>query len=288
MQTQKKLGLVLGGGGSRGMAHIGVLEVLIREQIPIDLIVGTSMGAIVGTLFALGYSPADMIEQLAKWQRNNIFGVNVFSARARQRTIREQLGAAFKDRTFSDTQIPLVIMAVDMLAGREIALTSGTLLSAVLASSAVPAVFPPVEINGMKLVDGGVIDSLSTHAAFRHGADKVIAVDIYPPLEPDNWSDPLSAIMGFDIPLLSKNALSKSPSMVSAIWRSVRIMTCHLHAERLMAHPPDVLLRPDIASIGSLDFKDLNAPLEAGKIEAERHLPAIKMLVEIVTEQTGS
>lgn len=271
-----KIALVLGGGGSRGMAHIGVLEVLVREQIPIDLIVGTSMGAIVGTLFALGYPPAVMVEQLAKWQGNNIFGKNVFSASARQKTVKEQLTPVFGDKSFKDTKFPLIVMAVDMVSGREVMLTSGALLPAVLASSAVPGVFPPVEMHGMKLSDGGVIDSLATHAAFEHGADKVIAVDIYPPLDQENWSDPLSAIMGFDLPILKK---AKSPSLVSAIWRSIRIMTYHLHLERLAAHPPHVLLRPDVSTIGSLDFKDLNAPLEAGRREAESHLPAIKTLL---------
>ncbi len=274
-----RIGLVLGGGGSRGMAHIGVLDVLVREQIPIDLIVGTSMGAIVGALFASGLAPASIAEHMGKWQGNNVFNLNLFSARARQRMVEQQLASVLKDKPFHVLNPPLTAMAVDMLSGREVALTSGALIPAILASSAVPAVFPPVEMDNMKLADGGVIDSLATHVAFAHGAQRVIAVDIYPPLEQDNWSDPLGAIMGFDVPLLNNLPLSKSPSMVSAIWRSVRVMTCHLHAERLAAHPPDVLLRPDVSAIGSLDFKDLKAPLNAGKMETERQLEAIKALV---------
>ncbi len=279
--TRPKIGLVLGGGGSRGIAHIGVLEVLVREQIPIDVIVGTSMGAIVGTLFALGYTPRQISEYMMPWRGNNIFTVNLFSARARQKAIEEQLIKAMKHKTFADLKIPTTLMAVDMLSGREVALNKGSLIPAVLASSAVPGVFPPVDVDGAQLADGGVIDSLCTEMAFVQGADKVIAVDIYPQLEQDNWSDPLAAVMGVDLPfgLLSSSG-DRSPSMVSAIWRSIRIMTWNLHAKRLSLHPPDVLLRPDVGSYGSLDFKDFDGPLVAGRTEAENYLPLIKALVE--------
>lgn len=280
-----KIGLVLGGGGSRGIAHIGVLQVLAREQIPVDLIVGTSMGAIVGALFALGISPADLEKYFAKWQGNSLFSINLFSARARQRVVQEQLETVMKGKTFADLKIPAVVMAVDMLTGREVALNKGLLTPALLASSAVPAVFPTVEIDGMQLADGGVIDSLATHPAYAHGAEKVIAVDIYPQLEQNGWSDPLGAIMGVDLPfnLLATNLISKSPSMVSSLWRSIRIMTWNLHATRISAHPPDVLLRPDVGKYGSLDFKDFKAPLAAGIAEAERCLPQIKALLEPVS-----
>ncbi|MBZ0292253.1 MAG: patatin-like phospholipase family protein [Anaerolineae bacterium] len=275
--TRSGIGLVLGGGGSRGIAHAGVLEVLVREQIPIDLIVGTSMGAIVGSLFALGLSPKQIIAEMSNWRGNSIFTVNLFSSRARQRMIDDQLSAHLGGKTFADLKIPMIVMAVDMLTGREVALQSGPLLPAVLASSAVPGVFPPVEMDGMQLADGGVIDSLCTGVAFDWGVAHVIAVDIYPQLEQDDWSDPLSAIMGVDLPfnILGSTA---SPSMVSAIWRSVRIMMWHLHAKRLSLHPPDVLLRPDVGAYSSLDFKDIDGPLVAGRTEAENYLPLIRDL----------
>jgi NTE family protein len=279
-----KIGLVLGGGGSRGIAHIGVLQVLTREQIPIDLIIGTSMGAIVGALFALGIPPADLERYFSKWQGNTLFSMNLFSARARQRVVQEQIETVMKGKTFADLAIPTVVMAVDMNTGREVALKEGLVTPALLASSAVPAVFPTVEIDGMQLADGGVIDSLATHVAFYEGAEKVIAVDIYPQLEQNGWSDPLGAIMGVDLPfnLLASNPISKSPSMVSSLWRSIRIMTWNLHATRISAHPPDVLLRPDVGRYGSLDFKDVKSPLAAGIAEAERCLPQIKALLEHV------
>ena len=271
-----RIALVLGGGGSRGIAHIGVFEVLERENIPIDLIVGTSMGAIIGVVYALGMSPKSIAEYMHGWQGNNVFSMNLFSARARQRHIEKQLYEVIGDRTFDDLNIPMVMLAVDMNTGREVLLDSGPLLPAVLASSAVPVVFPPVEMNGMKLADGGVIDSLNTEVAFAHGAEKVIAVDIYPMLEQDTWDDPLGAIMGIDLPLVSTSA----DNPISSVWRSIRIAMWYLHAKRVSLNPPDVLLRPDVARYGSLDFNDVKGPLTAGRAEAEKHLPAIRALIE--------
>ena len=178
-----KIGLVLGGGGSRGLAHVGVLQVLVREGVPIDFIVGTSMGGIVGVLFALGLAPdklAQLMEQALK-SNSALDLVRRLSARSRQRMLRNLLAPALENKTFADLKIPTTLMAVDMRHGVEVALDEGPLLPAALATSAVPAIFPPVEIEGRQLSDGGVIDSLATHVAFERGADKVIAVDIEPP-----------------------------------------------------------------------------------------------------------
>jgi NTE family protein len=275
-----KIGLVLGGGGSRGLAHIGVLQILIRERIPIDLIVGTSMGGIVGALFALGFPPDQLADQMAVLQRSSPINLKRLSARSRQRMLRSLLSEALNDKTFADLEIPTTLMAVDMVQGTEVALNEGPLMPAALATSAVPVIFPPVELNGMQLADGGVIDSLATHVAFGQGANKVIAVDIEPPLERDNpWVDPISAMTGFQFPFLfgSENS-SQTPDPLTSVWRAARVMSWHIHQERLSAHPPDVLLRPKVEQYGSLDFKELRGPLLAGVAEAERHLEELKAL----------
>ncbi len=269
-----KIGLVLGGGGSRGLAHVGVLQVLVREGIPVDLIVGTSMGGIVGVLFALGISPERLISEMRVLRSNSLINVKRLSARSRQLMLRGFLAQALENKTFADLKIPTTLMAVDMICGREVALNAGPLLPAALATSAVPAVFPPVAIDGMQLADGGVIDSLATHVAFEQGADKVIAVDIEPPLGTDNpWVDPISAITGLQLPLLfCASESSRRPNMLASMWRAVRVMAWHIHTERLAAHRPHVLLRPDVGRYGSLDFKDLEGPLAAGVAAAEQHL----------------
>lgn len=283
---EPQIALVLGGGGSRGIAHIGVLEVLVREQIPIDLIVGTSMGAIVGTLFASGIDPSKIAAGMTTLRGTPLFSMNLFSARARQRNIERQLTPALKSKTFADLHIPTIVMTVDMVNGREVAIQEGAVIPAILASCAVPGVFPPVELHEMQLADGGVVDSLATHIAYEFGAKKIIAVDVYPPLERDNpWVDPISAIMGFQLPfnLFANTEWAKTPSVLSSLWRSFRVMASHVHEERLAAHPPALLLRPPVHNFGSLDFTDVEGPLEAGRQEAEQHLTELRKLVEQVS-----
>ncbi len=282
--TCPKIGLVLGGGGSRGLAHVGVLQILQRENIPVDLLVGTSMGGIIAILHGLGYSGTDIVQQIQGLQGNSL-SMKLMSPRARQRRVKKQLAELFGDKTFADLSLPVYLMAVDMLHGREVVLGEGALMTAALASSAVPGAFPPVKYGEMELADGGVIDSLATHAAFDHGADKVIAVDVYPALEKDNpWTDPLTAIMGFDLPTnifsTSGNGPNRIPTIAASMWRSVRVITWHLHEERLKTSPPDVLLRPAVENYGSLDFKDIEGPLRAGVEVAERHLAELRGLVE--------
>jgi NTE family protein len=295
--NRPKIGLVLGGGGSRGLAHIGVLEVLVREGIPFDFIVGTSMGGVVGTLFALGNSPAEIAAGTVAIQGSFLINRNILSAKARQRTLRDQLASALADKTFADLNLPVTLMAVDLDHGQEVALCEGELLPAILATSAVPGAFPPVKLNGRQLSDGGVIDSLSTHMAYQQGADKIIAVDVYPPLPKDGvWSDPFSVVAGVQLPIsgIFSNGngaeSEKDPNIFAAMWRSVRVMTWYLHQQRLEAHPPDVLLRPNVGHYASLDFKDVDGPIIAGRLEAERQLSNLKALCghhEAVNQSSG-
>jgi NTE family protein len=283
--------LVLGGGGSRGIAHIGVLDVLVEAGVPVDYIIGTSMGAIVGALYAAGVTPERIARNMAKLKGNTLLSMNLFSARARQKNVEYQLNRALEGMTFADLSIPVIVMTVDMATGAEIPISEGPLIPAILASSAVPAVFPPVALNGSQLADGGVIDSLATEQAHKLGADIIIAVDVYPPLDTDDpWVDPISAVMGFQLPfnLFGNSNWAKTPSMISSMWRSFRVMAWHLHEQRLDMFPPDILLRPEVHTYGSLDFTDVEGPYLAGRIEAELKLDQIKALAGIDDDQPQS
>lgn len=276
-----KLALVLGGGGSRGIAHVGVLDVLTRENIPIDFIVGTSMGAIVGAYFAAGFDPQQIGERIAELQGVGNFGMHVFSAKGRQQKMATVLAKDFDEYTFADLQIPLVVTAVDMLSGKEIVLENGPLIPALLASSAVPAVFPPVEIDGMQLADGGVIDSVATCVAYERGYNgpdsMIVAVDVYPSLEDeDPWADPIAEFVGFGWPFSGSE--TSSPGPISALWRSFRVLAWHTHQERLKQHPPTVLLRPPLGTASSIDFTDVQGHFYAGLQEAQKHIKEIRGL----------
>lgn len=277
--TRPTIGLVLGGGGSRGLAHIGVLSVLAREQIPLDLIVGTSMGAIVGVSYALGHAPERIADAMRRIGARNLLSFNVFSSRARQRMLEDLLKPVLDDKSFDDLRIPMAVMAVDMISGTEVALCEGPLLPAVLASAAVPALFPPILHNEMQLADGGVIDSVATQPAYSMGAEKLIVVDVYPSLERDDpWVDPVSAIMGFQLPFSLFGGSERPPGIAASLWRSFRVMAWHIHAERLRQYPAHVLIRPAVESYGSLDFKDIDGPIEAGVKATEAQLEALKAL----------
>lgn len=275
-----KVSLVLGGGGSRGIAHVGVLDVLKRENVPIDFVVGTSMGAIVGALYAAGYQTGDIAQMLERFQKINSLGVSVLTAKGRQKRFADELESMLGGRTFESLETPLVVTAVDLISGEEVALSSGDLVPALLASSALPAIFLPVEIGEMQLLDGGVIDSVATRIAYEHGygtPDKpIIAVDVYPPLSSeDPWMGPMSMLapgMPFGGNLL------RSPAMLSILWRSFRILAWQMHNMRLEQHPPQVLLRPELLNT-SLDFNDLQSPYFAGVQETEDHLEEIYRLM---------
>lgn len=279
-----KIALVLGGGGNRGLAHVGVLEVLLRENIPVDLLVGTSMGGIVAALFAAGNPPAIIADYLLKFQGASLFS-NLFSGKGRQQRLIDVLRQGLGGIRFEQLKIPLVVTAVDMTTGKEIELDSGEVVPAVVASAAVPAAFPPVEMGDMILADGGVIDSVATPAAYARGygaknGGRIIVVDVYPELEADRWGDPLSSTLGigmpFDVPFMRSGQTGKAPGSVAALWRTYRIAMWYVHELRLKDYPPDVYIRPELGALPSLDFGDMQKPIQAGRVAAEAALPAIR------------
>lgn len=283
----QRTALILGGGGNRGLAHVGVLEVLLREGIKIDLLVGTSMGAIVASLFAAGNPPEAIAEYLLKFQGASVFS-NLFSSKGRQQRLIDVLRQGLGGIRFDQLKIPLVVTAVDMITGKEIELDSGEVVPAVVASSAVPAAFPPVEMGEMILADGGVIDSVATPAAYARGygskneGGRIIVVDVYPELEADKWGDPLSSTLGvglpFDVPFMRSGQTGQSPGSVAALWRTYRIAMWYVHELRLKDYPPDIYIRPDLGGLPSLDFGDMQKPIQAGRNAAEAALPQIKEL----------
>ncbi len=170
-----------------------------------------------------GMTPDEMVEKLKSLQGSQVISINhLFSARARQRTLEEWLEANLPVKSFEDLHCPLTVVTVDVVEGEEVTIDEGPLVPALLASSAVPGMFPPVRRGEQLLADGGVIDSLSTHLAYRLGAEKVIAVDVYPPLEHENlWVDPLLAMTGLDLPFyLLGTVVEQTPGFIASLWRS--------------------------------------------------------------------
>jgi NTE family protein len=176
----KKVGLALSGGGARGFAHIGVLKALVENNIPIDLIAGTSAGSFVGGAYAAGMSVEEIVEVGKKisW-----FGVAGFSYSPKgflsNAAMKGFIESNFSVSRFEDLRIPFTAVACDLESGEEVFLQdSGDLTHAIRASCAIPGVFVPVTDDGRQLVDGGVVSPVPTRAVKKMGADVIIAVDL--------------------------------------------------------------------------------------------------------------
>jgi NTE family protein len=179
--TEKKIGLALSGGGARGFSHVGVLKALVENDIPIDLVAGTSAGSFVGGAFAAGMTPDEIIEigRKISW-----FGVAGFSYSPRgllsNATLGTFISTHFPVTRFEDLKLPFAAVACDLETGEEIVLRDeGDLATAIRASCAIPGVFVPVTgVDGRTLIDGGVVSPMPTGPARDLGADIVIAVDL--------------------------------------------------------------------------------------------------------------
>ncbi|MEW6087593.1 MAG: patatin-like phospholipase family protein [bacterium] len=211
-KSKLKVGLALGGGGVRGLSHLGVLKVLHKEKFPIDLIVGSSMGAIVGAAYCL-YKDIDYIEEKLKIviNSNEIKDLMHFSAGSESKRKKIIIGKFISfvnkiyewnlrgikkwlidsdtlvnliktlippEKDFNDTKIPFACVATDLFSGESILLKKGNILKSVLASSSIPGIFPPVKIDGKFLVDGGVLSLVPVIEARKFGSDFVVGVDV--------------------------------------------------------------------------------------------------------------
>ncbi len=216
--SRPKVGLVLSGGGARGAAHVGVLKVLEEHQVPVDMIAGTSFGAIVGGLYASGYSAAELEEILntIDWQASLSSSAPRSQCSFRRKeddegfliklklgikdgalrlptglitpnnlrlTLRDLVSPAAEAENFDDLALPFRAVATDLETGLAVVLGHGDLTSAMMASMTVPALFPPVERDGKLLVDGGVSNNAPVNVVRAMVADIVIVVDISTPLQ---------------------------------------------------------------------------------------------------------
>lgn len=286
------IGLVLGGGGARGAAHIGVLKVLERERVPICRIAGTSMGAIVGGLYAAGYS-ADEIEAILSavdWKdvldddpprtdfpmrRKNDTLRYLLDARlgVRDGTIQLPRGViqgqklltllrrltihTWRTESFDDLPIPFRAVATDIATGQPVVFADGDLALAIRGSMSVPAAFAPIRVDGRLLVDGGIVNNVPVDVVRSMGADRVIAVDVGAPLlGEDQLNSP------FAITMQMLDVLMKQ--------RTAQVMAA--------MDPRDVKIVPDLGEVGSASFDRVLEAVPAGEVGAMREIARLREL----------
>ncbi|SFL87702.1 patatin-like phospholipase family protein [Pelosinus propionicus] len=250
-----KIGVVLGSGGLRGLAHIGVLKILEREKIPIDYIAGCSIGSLIGALYCSGHTP-EIILQLAKhlkprhWMDFMISKMGIVSGDK----VLEIIHLLTKGKNFSDLRIPLAIVATDIKQGKEIIFTEGNVAVAVRASTSVPGFFVPFILGDMLLVDGAVLNPTPIDIVRKMGADIVIAVD-----------------------LAHAGTICNITNILDVIIQSIDIMERELFKYR--QHNWDILIRPDVAHIQPSSFEYMDESVLLGEQAAEKMILDIKHLL---------
>ena len=260
--TNKKIGLALSGGGARGYAHVGVLKAFVENNIPIDLVAGTSAGSFVGGAIASGLS-VDEIVRIGK--KISWFGVAGFSYSPRGLLSNAPIGKFVRDNfpvnTFEDLAIPFAAVACDLESGEEVVLKeTGDLSEAIRASCAIPGVFVPVvTASGRALIDGGVISPMPTRAVRKLGADFVIAVDLLT-CGSTYWGRP-STLLG---------------TFFQSAMMLIRTASRNQH------YRADVVIEPQIAHIRPDEIRKRDELVELGYQAAMDKLEDIKSLLQPV------
>jgi NTE family protein len=282
--SRPKVGIALGGGGARGYAHIGVLRVLHQEGVPIDIVVGTSMGAIIGGAYAAGIDLAKLEKVLSSLDLNRLLDIpsNTFQevgtvagriaselfTRTDWRKIEQegtkslcQFFALFsRGLKFEDLKVKFAVVAADIDSGEEVILQEGPLYRAIAASATVPGIHYPIRHGDRFLVDGGIVNKVPADVALQLGAEVVIAVDV---------SAPLAEGVTNSIEVLTQVEAITARELLRVKLERVR--------ERLGEQL--VVLRPKLEGISMLSFDQVSTAAHRGEEEARRHLEQIKVLL---------
>lgn len=300
-----KIGLALGSGGARGAAHTGVLKVLEREGIPISVVAGSSIGALVGAAHAAGI-PIHQVEQ--EWLTTDVqrlfrsflptFPHAGFSS---GNELRKLLVDLLGSGTIEDLPIPYAAVACDIDTGETVVLREGRLADAVRASTAIPGLFHPVRWKDRLLVDGGLVDPVPVTVCRELGADVVIAVDVTPKPEPTTpkgrrvWNRigddlreglrhqtwiPNTLTEFLDLVFRERpEAVRPLPGLYSILNQSISILIQEVWRQKLILDPPDVLIRP-VLSLTIMSYLHAKDGIQAGERAAEAVLPQLYKILD--------
>jgi NTE family protein len=293
-QSPLKIGLVLSGGGARGIAHVGVLQWFEEHRIPVDLVAGTSMGGIVGALHAMGSSPAEMRDILnsIEWDEMLSTGPSFRQLSFRRKEDRRAyqskielglrhgialplglstdhyIGLLFDRltlpyagiRSFDELPTPFRCVATDFLRAESVVLKDGSLASAMRATMSIPGVFRPVERDGRVLVDGGLLNNIPTDIIKKLDPDVIIAVDVGTPL----------------------GDIKSIASLAGILTQSVSIML--LESDRRNLRLADIIISPDLGDHSLLDFSAIDNLIDIGYQAADRKAAVLKKFALNETE----
>jgi len=308
---EKKLGIALGSGSSRGFAHIGILRVFEDENIPIDYIAGTSIGAYIGAIYSAG-AIKELEEFILSLDWKKLFRYydlrlsksGIFSGKK----IMELLEMVLDGLNFEELYIPFSCVAVDIKRAKEVVFESGDILKAIRASLSMPGVFTPVEYGDMLLVDGGIMNPVPVDIVKSMGADIVIAVDLSGIFLEENplfldFNDEISLglsrrykrkekksreqnqklsnkLTEWVLKLVDKNGkVSTKPFIVDIVLAGIDIMISEITKLKLSIYKPDIIISPNLTDMRFIDFYRAKEAIDEGKKIAYKLLPKIKKLI---------
>lgn len=255
MKKKPKLGLALGGGGTKGLAHIGAFRAFEQHNITFDYVAGTSVGSILGAAYCAGVDWRRLVEVAHSIKQSDLLDNRLFKVGNNSANIARLVTSVIGDINFDQLAIPLSAVAVDLVSASEVILNSGNVATACSASSAVPAIFSAVTIDNMHLVDGGLVNNIPADVVRSMGADYVVAID----LSHDRGQGTQSL---------------KMLDQLGAVWRilmksnaSVGIMNS------------DVLIQPELRIFSSMSLDNIDRVIQEGYRSALQVIPTIKALL---------
>ncbi|MCA1029954.1 patatin-like phospholipase family protein [Bacillus timonensis] len=258
--SKPKIGLALGSGGARGFAHLGVIKVLKEENIPIDFIAGSSMGALVGAFYSTGLDIDRLYKLAIAFKRKYYLDFTVpkmgFIAGNR---VKELIRLFTHGKNIEELKVPLAVVATDITTGEKVVFKEGSIADAVRASISIPGIFVPEKINGKLLVDGGVADRVPVSVVKEMGSDIVIAVDV----SRVKINEEITTI--FDV-----------------IMQSIDIMQVELVRHREIAS--DIMIRPRVEQYSSKAFTNIEEIIRIGEDEARSQISKIKSVIAVWEE----
>ena len=255
LQRPARIALVLGAGASKGFAHVGVLKILETSKVPIHMIVGTSVGSFVGSLYAYGYDAYALQKIALSLERSDVGELTIpDNGFLKGERLRDYINTKLRQAPIEKLKIPFYAVATDIKTGESVVFNSGNIGMAVQASCAIPGVFQPARFSGASYVDGGVVKPLAVDVARQYGADVVIAVDI---------SSGIDSVV--------------PTSTMETIMKSIQIMYSKM--SQVPISQADVVIKPVVGFVGSADFSRRNEAIMEGEKAALAAMPKINALL---------
>jgi len=253
-----KVALVLGGGAARGFAHVGVLRALEQEKISVDMIVGTSVGSLIGALYASNPDSFELEWTSFELEKDDIFDFSILSSATgpvKGDKLEKFINSKISAQNIEQLKVPFYAVAADLNTGEPVVFSFGPISKAVRASCSIPGVFTPLSYNNRQLIDGGVLGNIAPEIARQYGANLVIVVSI------------------------GKSIRNKETRNILEITlQAIAIMSSKIDSYK--AKEADVLISPEVGDVGTMDFTQKKRCMEAGIEAARKAIPEIKKRLE--------